>query len=138
MMLANKSDMEILAIADPIMDNLMEGSTEIDHEKHTRDFTDRMKRIVTKEFLKRSAGNTRLNEGSLPEESLSQSSGDRRRSRLYGSSGLRRRQENMWPNWFWWTMSPGTWSITPWYFDRSLAMTDCRPLKSVDDCGRSE
>ena len=51
MMLADKSDMEILAVADPIMDNLMEGSTEIDHEKHTRDFTDRMKRIVTKEYL---------------------------------------------------------------------------------------
>ena len=49
--MADKSDMEILAIADPIMDNLMEGSTEIDHEKHTRDFTDRMKRIVTKEYL---------------------------------------------------------------------------------------
>ena len=51
MTLADKSDKEILAIADPIMDNLMEGSTEIDHEKHTRDFTDRMKRIVTKEYL---------------------------------------------------------------------------------------
>jgi len=51
MTLAHKSDKEILAIADSIMDNLMEGSTEIDHEKHTRDFTDRMKRIVTKEYL---------------------------------------------------------------------------------------
>ena len=51
MTLADKSDMEILAMADPIMDNLMEGSTEINHEKHTRDFTDRMKRIVTKEYL---------------------------------------------------------------------------------------
>lgn len=51
MTLAEKSDKEILAVADPIMDNLMEGSTEIDHEKHTRDFTDRMKRIVMKEYL---------------------------------------------------------------------------------------
>lgn len=51
MTLADKSDREILAIADPIMDNLMEGSTEINHEKHTRDFTDRIKRIVTKEYL---------------------------------------------------------------------------------------
>lgn len=47
MILAEQSDREILAVADPIMDNLMEGSTAIDHEKHTRDFTDRMKRIVT-------------------------------------------------------------------------------------------
>jgi hypothetical protein len=47
--LANKSDDEILAVADPIMDNLMEGSTEINHAKHTRDFTDRLKSIVTKD-----------------------------------------------------------------------------------------
>ncbi|OQW33394.1 MAG: hypothetical protein A4E19_03005 [Nitrospira sp. SG-bin1] len=51
MTLADKSDREILAVADPIMDNLMKGSTAIDHERHTRDFTDRMKRIVTKEYL---------------------------------------------------------------------------------------
>lgn len=51
MTLADKSDREILAVADPIMDNLMEGSTEINHDKHTRDFTDRMKRIVTQEYL---------------------------------------------------------------------------------------
>jgi len=51
MTLAEKSDREILAVADPIMENLMKGSTAIDHEKHTRDFTDRMKRIVTKEYL---------------------------------------------------------------------------------------
>jgi len=51
MTLAEKSDREILAVADPIIDNLMKGSTAIDHEKHTRDFTDRMKRIVTKAYL---------------------------------------------------------------------------------------
>ena len=47
MELAGRSDAEILEIVDPIMDNLMEGSTEIDHAKHTRDFTDRLKEIVT-------------------------------------------------------------------------------------------
>ncbi len=45
------SDSEILSIANPIMDKLMEASTEIDHERHIRDFTDRMKNIVTKEYL---------------------------------------------------------------------------------------
>jgi hypothetical protein len=53
MELANKSDEGILKIANPIMDNLMEGSTEIDHEKHTRDFTDRLKSIVTKDYLEK-------------------------------------------------------------------------------------
>lgn len=53
MELAKKSDEEILAVANPIMDNLMEGSTEINHEKHTRDFTDRMKSIVTKDYLEK-------------------------------------------------------------------------------------
>jgi hypothetical protein len=51
MNLATQSDQEILAIASPIMDNLMEGSTEIDHAKHTRDFTECLKGIVTKEHL---------------------------------------------------------------------------------------
>lgn len=51
--LANKSDEEILAVANPIMDNLMSGSTEINHEKHVRDFTDRLKSIVTKDYLEK-------------------------------------------------------------------------------------
>lgn len=45
------SDDEIMQIAEPIMDNLMQASTDIDHEKHVRDFSDRMKKIVTKENL---------------------------------------------------------------------------------------
>lgn len=47
------SNEEILAIANPIMNNLMEASTEINHERHVRDFTDRMKSIVTKEYLQK-------------------------------------------------------------------------------------
>jgi 2C-methyl-D-erythritol 2,4-cyclodiphosphate synthase len=47
------SDAEILNIANPIMDNLMEASTDIDHERHVKDFTDRMKSIVTKEHLQK-------------------------------------------------------------------------------------
>lgn len=46
-------DSEILAIANPIMDNLMQASTQINHEGHVRDFTDRLKGIVTKEHLQR-------------------------------------------------------------------------------------
>jgi hypothetical protein len=53
MLLANQSDEDILKIANPIMDNLMEGSTEIDYVKHTRDFTDRMKSIVTRDYLEK-------------------------------------------------------------------------------------
>ena len=53
MELANKSDAEILAIANPIMDNLMDASTAIDHERHVRDFTDRLKVIVSKAHLEK-------------------------------------------------------------------------------------
>ena len=53
MKLANKSDAEILEIANPIMDNLMDASTVIDHERHVRDFTDRMKAIVSKAHLEK-------------------------------------------------------------------------------------
>jgi len=47
------SEAEILAIATPIMDNLMQASTDIDHTAHVQDFTDRAKSIVTKEHLER-------------------------------------------------------------------------------------
>jgi len=51
--LAKKSDAEILAIADPIMDNLMEASMAIDHARHVQDFTDRLKAIVTIDYLEK-------------------------------------------------------------------------------------
>ncbi len=38
-------------IATPIMKNLMQASTDIDHAKHAQDFTDSAKAIVTKEHL---------------------------------------------------------------------------------------
>jgi len=45
------SEQEILDIATPIMDNLMEASTNIDHEQHVRDFSKRMLKIVTRDYL---------------------------------------------------------------------------------------
>jgi hypothetical protein len=53
MQLDQMSATEIFAIANPIMDNLMNASTAIDHERHIRDFTDRMKSIVTKDYLQK-------------------------------------------------------------------------------------
>lgn len=47
------TDQQLWDIANPIMDNLMEASTRIDHTAHTRDFTDRVRRIVTPEHLER-------------------------------------------------------------------------------------
>ncbi len=49
--LARQSDTEILAVIDPLIDNMLEGSSEIDHAKHVRDFTPRLKVIVTDENL---------------------------------------------------------------------------------------
>lgn len=45
------SEEEILDIAILIMDNLMDASTKIDHQRHVRDFTDRLKKIVTQDYL---------------------------------------------------------------------------------------
>ena len=50
--LPNLKEDEILSIVEPIMDSCLEGSNEGDHKKHTKDFTDRMKSIVTPEELK--------------------------------------------------------------------------------------
>lgn len=47
------SNDEILSIVDPIMDNCLEVSNEGNHTKHTKDFTDRMKNIVTPDELRR-------------------------------------------------------------------------------------
>ena len=47
------TDQEIIDIANPIMDNLMEASTEIDHARHVADFTDRIKDICTEEYLQK-------------------------------------------------------------------------------------
>lgn len=44
---------EILNIVNPIMDNLMQASTDIDHEKHIKDYSKKMKEIVTKENLEK-------------------------------------------------------------------------------------
>ena len=44
---------QIVAIANPMMDNLMEASSYIDHQRHVKDFTIRLKSIVTKEHLQR-------------------------------------------------------------------------------------
>jgi hypothetical protein len=50
--LTQKSDAEILAVANPIMDNLMDASTAIDYEWHVRDFTDRAKGVLPKDRLR--------------------------------------------------------------------------------------
>lgn len=47
------TEKEISDIANSIMDNLMDASTKIDHERHVQDFTDRLKDIVTKEYLQK-------------------------------------------------------------------------------------
>ena len=52
----NMSEKEVSDIANPIMDNLMNASAQIDHEKHVQDFTDRLKSIVTKEHLQKEKG----------------------------------------------------------------------------------
>lgn len=49
--LAQKSDAEILAVATPIMDNLMDASTTIDYERHIRDFTERAKSVLSRDAL---------------------------------------------------------------------------------------
>lgn len=64
------SEKEILAIANPIMDNLMDASTKIDHASHIRDFTDRMKSIVTKEYLQRVCEQYQQEKGFFSERKL--------------------------------------------------------------------
>lgn len=64
------SDDEILDIANPIMDNLMDASTEINHEKHIRDFTERMKKVVTKDYLQKVCKQYQSEKGIFSERQL--------------------------------------------------------------------
>lgn len=45
------SDTEILAIATPIMDNLMDAPTQMEHARDVRDFSDRAKSVLPKEYF---------------------------------------------------------------------------------------
>ncbi|WP_409422749.1 hypothetical protein ABHF91_07040 [Pseudaeromonas sp. ZJS20] len=51
MHLDDMTDTELWTLADAMMDNLMAASTAIDHAGHTRDFTPRLKNLVTPEYL---------------------------------------------------------------------------------------
>ena len=70
MNLATKTDADILAVVDPIMDNLMAASTAIDHAAHVRDFTDRLKAIVTPEALDKMCRNYQAKWGILDKREL--------------------------------------------------------------------
>ena len=61
---SDRSDEELLAIFEPMMDICLAGSNEIDHEKHVRDFTERLRAIVTRENLEAHAPTT--SRGSAP------------------------------------------------------------------------
>ena len=49
MELAQRSDAEIWAVANPIMDRLMAASTAIDYDTHIQDFSDRLKSVLPRE-----------------------------------------------------------------------------------------
>lgn len=68
--LAQKSDDEIMKVVNPIMDNLMDASTTIDHERHVRDFTERARNIVTEEHLQRVCENYQREKGFFSKREL--------------------------------------------------------------------
>ena len=63
------NDNEIWDIANPIMDNLMDASTRVDHTGHVRDFTQRMRDIVTPEYLERVCKQYQTEKGYFTERS---------------------------------------------------------------------
>lgn len=115
MELVQKSDEDILKIANPIMANLMEASTEINHERHVADFTGRLKMIVTKEYFEKVCRQY-LRKAILARERPLQSFGGPNPSRSYGSSGSRSSRVNLWRKWSWSRSIHGTWSTTSMVF----------------------
>jgi len=97
MTLERMSDEEILHIANPIMDNLMDASTAIDHARHIRDFSDRMKTLVTRSTFGRSVRNISERKAISRGGNLSPCSNVLAQRRLSGSSGSHKRQVNSLP-----------------------------------------
>ena len=98
MMLSHQSDADIMAIANPIMDNLMAGSTAIDHAQHTRDFSERMKAIVTPEHLQYVCQHYQAQWGYFTERELVAIDGQHR-WRLSGNNFAHNKQVNLSPKW---------------------------------------
>ena len=64
------SEEKIIKMANSMMDNLMEASTSIDHKRHTQDFSERLKKIVTKEHLNNVCEKYQKEKGFFAERSL--------------------------------------------------------------------
>ena len=65
--LTHQSDAEILAVADPIMDNLMAASAAIDYDRHIQDFTDRLKSCLSQDQLQRICADYKSAKGEFAE-----------------------------------------------------------------------
>ena len=70
MSLLKMTDAEILAIFEPLMDDCLAASTKRDHAKHVRDFTDRLRVIVTPENLAVQLESRQLTNGYFAEREL--------------------------------------------------------------------
>jgi len=64
------SEAKIAEMANSMMDNLMDASTSIDHERHVQDFSERLKTIVTKEHLKNVCEKYQKEKGFFSERNL--------------------------------------------------------------------
>ena len=92
------TDHAVMAIANPIMDNLMDASSAIDHERNVSAFTERAKSIVTAEHFRHLCEEYQREKGDFARRSSSQySSGPAqppscggRRSRKRPASFLRK------------------------------------------------
>lgn len=101
MNLMDKTDDEILSVADPIMDNLMEASTAIDYERHVRDFTARAKGVLSEALLRHVCREYQSSKGFFAEREFVAFSAGPIPSRLSGNRNLPGSLASSWPKWCW-------------------------------------
>jgi len=70
MKLASQSYAQILAVVDPIMDNLMDAANNQDYENHIRDFTPRLKQMLQQEGFERMTSSMLKHFGPYTERTL--------------------------------------------------------------------
>lgn len=70
MSLFSLSDQELIQVATPIMNNLMEGSTQRDWVKHTKDFTDAARNTLSEQELIRQCDAYQASHGDFSDREL--------------------------------------------------------------------
>lgn len=124
------SKQQILVIAVPIMDNLIDAPAQRDHTRHVHDFTDRLKAIATPDYFECICQQYQAEKGA-PLTPPSPSSAAQIRQQLCGNNSSRKHSASLSRKWCWYTGAAGIWWIMWWYSGGLVEVDRWNPLVSI-------